>query len=136
MTNRGFGALFLVTGLAVILTPRFILPVCEYAGYEPMACSTTATAEIVAGAAIVVIAVSLLLTPGKRSLRLLCGIALIAGASVVYLPEAVGYCRNVGMPCNYGTVPALRLLGTVTILASLAGFFLSLKPEGESGKDR
>jgi len=129
MMNRIFGVIFFLTGLMVLLVPRFILPVCEYQGYNPMACSHTAIAEMFAGIMVMAAAVGLFFSRGSDGLRWLSFVALVAGVSVIWLPVAIGYCHSDRMPCNYGTVPALRLLGALIILLSLAGFFLSFRKE-------
>jgi len=127
MRNRKFGVILFLMGFMVFLVPRFILPVCEYQGYSPMACSRTAVAEMLSGAIVVAAAVGLFFSKSGESLRWLSLAALMAGASVIWIPEAVGYCHSSRMPCNYGTIPVLRLLGALVILLSLAGFLLSLK---------
>jgi hypothetical protein len=127
MRNRKFGVILFLMGFMVILVPRFILPVCEYQGYSPMACSRTAVAEMLSGAIVVAAAVGLFFLKSSESLRWLSLAALMAGTSVIWIPEAVGYCHSSRMPCNYGTIPVLRLLGALIILLSLAGFLLSLK---------
>jgi hypothetical protein len=134
MMNRKFGVILFLMGIMVILVPRFILPVCEYQGYSPMACSRTAVAEMLSGAIVVAAAVGLFFLKSAESLRWLSLAALMTGASVILIPEAVGYCHSSRMPCNYGTIPVLRLLGVLIILLSLTGFFLSLK--GKTGAGR
>ena len=127
--NRIFGVIFFLTGLMVLLVPRFILPVCEYQGYNPMACSHTATAEMFMGIMVMAAATGLFFSGSGESLRWLSFTTLAAGISVIWIPEAIGYCHSDRMPCNYGTIPVLRLLGVLVILLSLAGFFFSFRKE-------
>ncbi len=129
MTNRIFGVLFFLTGLMVLLVPRFILPVCEYQGFNPMACSHTAIAEMFVGIMVMAAATGLFFSRSGEGLRWLSFTALAAGISVIWIPEAIGYCHSGHMPCNYGTIPVLRLLGVLIVLLSLAGFLLSLRKE-------
>ena len=129
MTNWKFGLILFLVGLMVVLVPRFILPVCEYQGYDPMTCSHTAIAEMFLGAMVMAAAVGLFFSKSGESLRWLSFTALVAGVSVLWMPEAIGYCHSSRMPCNYGTVPVLRLLGVLIILMSLAGFLLSLRKD-------
>lgn len=54
-------------------------------------------------------------------------VGLVASASVLAVPEAIGYCASPRMPCNYGAVPFLRLLGGATAAASLSGLLISTR---------
>ncbi|GAB4389515.1 MAG: hypothetical protein Kow0025_15370 [Thermodesulfovibrionales bacterium] len=128
MRNRVFGAIFLVLGGLVALTPRYILPVCEYYGKPAMDCSYTAGAEYFAGFIIIAIGIGTLLSKGSEALRWLMLVALVAAVSVVAIPEVMGFCPNPRMYCNYGTVPMLRFLGGLGIVSSAVGFGLSLRP--------
>lgn len=127
MMNRIFAVLFFLTGLMVLLVPRFILPVCEYQGYSPMACSHTAVAEMFMGVIVMAAAIGLFFSSGSDGLRWLSFTTLASGVSVIWIPQAIGYCHSGQMPCNYATIPVLRLLGALTVLISLAGFLLSFR---------
>ncbi len=129
MINRIFGVIFFVGGLLVLLVPRFILPVCEYQGYNPMACSHTALAEMFVGFVTMAGATGLFFSKGADGLRWLSFTVLATGVSVLWIPEAIGYCHSSRMPCNYGTIPVLRLLGVLIVLLSMAGFLLSFRRE-------
>ncbi len=120
--------LFLM-GLLVLLTPRYILPTCEFEGYSRMACTYTGTAEMFIGAIVMIAAVGMILSRTYEALRWSGLTTLAAGIAVVFVPDAIGYCHNSQHPCNYGTVPMLRLLGALIILLSIAGFIISLKGE-------
>ncbi len=111
------------------MTPRYILPTCEYQGLSRMACTYTGTAEMFIGAIVMVAAVGMILSKTREILRWLGLTTLAAGISVILVPDAIGYCHNSQHPCNYGTVPLLRLLGGLIILLSLAGFLISFKGE-------
>ena len=129
MINRIFGAALFPLGLMVVLVPRFILPVCEYQGYNPMNCSHTGITEMFIGLMVMTVSTGLLFSKGSEGLRWLSFAALIAGVSVISVPEAIGYCHSSRMPCNYATVPVLRLLGVLIIALSLAGFSVSFRRE-------
>lgn len=120
--------LFLM-GLLVLLTPRYILPTCEFQGLSRMACTYTGTAEMFIGAIVMIAAVGMILSKTYEALRWSGLTTLAAGISVILVPEAIGYCHNSQHPCNYGTVPMLRLLGALIILLSIAAFIISLKGE-------
>ncbi len=129
MTNWKFGIPFFLIGLLVVLVPRYILPVCEYQGYNPMSCSHTATAEMFLGFVVMATALGLSFSRGSEGLRWLSLPMLAAGVSVLWVPDAIGYCHSSRMPCNYATVPVLRLLGVLMVLLSLVSFLLSFRGE-------
>lgn len=125
--GRKFGIMLLLMGLLVVLVPMYIFPVCEYQGHPEMTCSRTGIAEMFMGAIVMTSALGLILSKTPEALRWTAITTFVAGISVVLAPEAIGYCHSSRMPCNYGTVPVLRLLGGLIILLSLAGFLISLK---------
>ncbi|MDH4162473.1 MAG: DUF4418 family protein [Nitrospirota bacterium] len=116
--KRAAGILAVIGGILLILAPRFILPVCEYSGYQPMHCSDTARAELYAGIAIIC-AGTAVLALHRHSLVVMALLAVIGVSSAALaLPQIYGYCKSPKMPCNYGTVPAIRL--TAVIIAAFA----------------
>ena len=129
MINWKFGVILFLMGLVVVLVPRYILPVCGYQGYSPMACTHTAIAEMFMGFIVMAASAGMAFSKGNEALRWLSLTVLAAGISVIGMPEAIGYCHSSRMPCNYGTIPVLRLLGVLIILLALAGSLLSLKRE-------
>lgn len=131
MRNRAIGGVLFFIGLLIILIPRYILPTCEYHGFKVMACSYTGTAEMFAGFIIVVVSAGIFLSRSNEALRWQALTSLAVGITVLMLPEAIGYCHSSEMPCHYGTVPALRLLGALTVLVSLIGFLLSFRRTNE-----
>ena len=48
----------IVSGLLLLLVPRYILPACEYRGHPAMHCSDTARAEYVVGALLIALGVA------------------------------------------------------------------------------
>lgn len=108
-------------------SPRYILPVCEFTGKERMHCTYTANAELFAGLIILSLAVGVLLSSSPEALRWLMFSALISGASVIVIPEVLGYCPSPQMPCRYGAVPMLRTLGLLTVITAIAGLISSRK---------
>ncbi|HWR59414.1 MAG TPA: DUF4418 family protein, partial [Thermodesulfovibrionales bacterium] len=60
--NRTFGIVLLLMGLLLALTPRYILPVCEYQGYPQMSCSNTGIAEVLIGVIVMATAVGIILS--------------------------------------------------------------------------
>jgi hypothetical protein len=125
MKNRVVGSITFALGLLVALTPRYILPVCEWAGKKPMNCGYMGRAEIFIGVIIISIAVGVFFSKGAEALRWLMLVGLVAGVTVVLLPQVLGYCPSSQMPCHYSTVPMLRLLGGLLVITSIAAAFIS-----------
>jgi len=95
-----------------------------------MACSYTGTAEMFVGFMIDVAAAGIFLSKSDDALRW-SALTVFSGAiSVLLLPQAIGYCHSSSMPCHYGTVPALRLFGVITLVASLTGFLVTFRKTG------
>lgn len=131
--NKTVGIISIVSGILLLVIPRFILSVCEYHGHPAMHCSDTARAEYIAGALLIVNgAVALFL---KRPAAVLAAAAV--GVFISYasfsLPDVYGFCKNPNMPCNYGTVPAIRFIAVVTgviLLFTTIRLFQSIKKKG------
>jgi hypothetical protein len=111
----------LVTGLLLLLVPRYILPACEYLGHPAMHCSDTARAEFVVGA------LFLVLGGATAFLRSWIAYVICAAGSIVLsitafvLPDKFGYCHSSQMPCNYGMVPGVRFIAVLSaIIMSIA----------------
>jgi len=123
---NGIGALLVLLGIVVILTPWIIFPVCEMQGLYlktaagtdfPMTCGWTARAETGIGA-LIVVAGGLLIARSTPETPQAVGIFSIAlGALVVLFPTVlIGMCKVASHPCRMTTLPALELLGIVVII--------------------
>ena len=125
--NGVFGFIFSLIGFLIILTPRYILPVCEYTreSHALSSCSYMGKAEMLFGFVMVGIALGSFFSKTNEALKWLMPPALFTAISVIALPTVTGYCASPHMPCNYGTVPMLRLLGGIAVIVSILGFFLS-----------
>ncbi len=126
MRYRITGILLFFAGSMIVLTPRFILPVCEYQGHPRMACSYTGLSEMFIGAIIIAASVGTFFSKTNESLRWLMLVVFTGGLTIMLIPVVLGYCQSSRMPCNYGTIPALRLEGLTVLAVSTAGFILSL----------
>ena len=125
----------IVSGLLLLLVPRYILPACEYLGHPRMHCSDTAHAEYVVGVLLIVLG-------GMTAFLRSKGVALVCAAisDVLYivaflLPDKFGYCHSTQMPCNYGMVPGVRFVAIVSaIIMSIAliGLVKSYRKKGNS----
>jgi hypothetical protein len=125
MKNKLVGSIVLALGLLVALTPRYILPVCEWAGKNPMNCGYMGRAEILIGLIVISIAVGTFFSKGAEALRWLMLVGLVTGVAVVFVPQVLGYCPSSQMPCHYSTVPMLRLLGGLLAITSAAGIVIA-----------
>ncbi|HPH34588.1 MAG TPA: DUF4418 family protein [Methanoregulaceae archaeon] len=133
---KGVGALLVILGIVIILTPWVLFPVCEVEGMYlttsagvqmPMKCGWTARAETAMGALIIVMGGLLVArhTPETRQAVGLFNIA--AGILVVLFPTyLIGMCRLADHPCRQLTLPALEVLGVIVIII---GAFLIWKRE-------
>ena len=83
----------IVSGLLLLLIPRYILPACEYEGFSAMRCSDTPRAEYLAGAFLMVL--------GRPSFLLASIRALPISASA----GPAGFCRRVCAPGQIRLLP-------------------------------
>ncbi len=104
----------LMSGILLILVPRFILPVCEYEGYPAMHCSDTARAEYVVGALLLVAGMGAFLLKSIRTSVIGAVVSIILYSIAFLLPDKYGYCHSSRMPCNYGTVPGIRFIAIIS----------------------
>jgi Domain of unknown function (DUF4418) len=120
--KKTVGIVSLISGALLLMIPRYILPVCEYAGYQPMHCSDTARAEYIVGALLIVAGAGTFvlrhaaapLIAAVISFLLSVASSVLLSAAAYVAPNIYGYCRSAKMPCNYGTVPAVRLVAVLT----------------------
>ena len=106
----------IVSGLLLLLVPRYILPACEYLGHPKMHCSDTAHAEYAVGVLLIVLGSMAAFLP-SRGVDLVCA----AISDVLYiiaflLPDKIGYCHSSQIPCNYGMVPGVRFVAIVSAI--------------------
>jgi len=127
MRHRVFGSLLFIIGILVLLTPKYILPVCEYTGRQRMACSYTGWAEMFMGGIIMAAGFASFFSRTSDALKWLMFLSLTLAVSVIFIPSALGYCHSPQMPCNYGSVPMLRLLGIFLAIISASGFVISAR---------
>jgi UPF0716 family protein affecting phage T7 exclusion len=132
----GIGALLIILGILVILTPWVLFPVCEVEGMYlttsagvqmPMKCGWTARAETGMGG-LIMVAGGLLMVRRSPETRQAVGVfSAAAGILVVLFPTyLIGMCRLADHPCRQLTLPALEILGVIIIII---GAFLIWKRE-------
>ncbi len=122
----------LLTGLLLLIVPRYILPACEYEGYAPMHCSDTAKAEFLVGAVLMAIG-GVSLFSKKNIAAAVAAAACILYAVAFWLPDKIGYCHSTRMPCNYGMVPGIRFIsiaGALIMVVAFAGMWRKSRKKG------
>jgi hypothetical protein len=104
----------MMSGILLILVPRFILPVCEYEGYPAMHCSDTARAEYVVGALLLAVGIGAFLLKSTTTSMISAAVSIILYVIAFKLPDIYGYCHSSRMPCNYGAVPGIRFVASIS----------------------
>jgi hypothetical protein len=131
--RRLIGITAIAGGLLLILTPRYILPACEYEGFSRMHCSDTAQAEKSTGVILFATGIATLFIK-KAGMTLTGGLSVLALSVVSFtLPDIFGYCMSSRMPCNYGMVPGLRFIAVmvgIIMIVSVAGITRNHRKKG------
>jgi hypothetical protein len=125
----------IVSGLLLLVVPRYILPACEYLGHPAMHCSDTARAEFVVGGLLIALGIASALLKLKTAGIVCSGASLILYVVAFRLPDTFGYCHSTQMPCNYGMVPGVRFVTIVSAIImsiSLIGLVKSYRKKGNS----
>lgn len=120
----------LVTGALLMAIPRWIFPVCLYAGVmDPpialrMHCTLTGNITQWLGAVTIVSAIAYVFSSsrGYRSCALVTAALAATGTLFIYLARP-GVCQSISMPCRPGTLPAAMLLATVQALLVATGLW-------------
>jgi hypothetical protein len=115
------GTAALISGILLLVAPRYILPACEYEGFPAMHCSDTARAEMIVGALLAALGVMAFFLHSPKLLMTSSSFALALSVTAYMLPDKFGYCHSTRMPCNYGMVPGIRFIavanGIIMLLA-------------------
>ena len=122
------GTLTAAAGLLIVLTPNWLLPVCEgllelaSGKHVPMRCFWTARAEMVMGGLILLAGLMLAFIRSAEGRRRLSHQIAFLGLATILIPLfIIPTCDNPDMACNVGTKPALLLLGGITLALGLFG---------------
>jgi drug/metabolite transporter (DMT)-like permease len=129
---NSIGALLVLLGIIIILTPWFIFPVCEMHGLFaetktgtklPMPCGYTARAETGVGA-LIAVSGGLLIARKTPETRQAVGVfSIAAGMLVILFPTIlIGMCKLADHPCRQLTLPTLEILGAAVII--IGGYLL------------
>jgi hypothetical protein len=130
--TQGIGALLVLLGIIIVLTPWVIFPVCEMHGLFvetktgmklPMPCGYTARAETGVGA-LIAVAGGLLIARRTPETKQAVGVfSIAAGVLVILFPTVlIGMCRLADHPCRQLTLPVLEILGAAVII--IGGYLL------------
>jgi len=117
----------IMSGILLLVVPRYILPPCEYLGHPAMHCSDTARAEFVVGGLLIVLGVASALVKLKAAGIFCSGISILLYAVAFRLPDTFGYCHSAQMPCNYGMVPGVRFIAVLSAIIMVVAFVGAVK---------
>jgi hypothetical protein len=124
----------LMSGILLILVPRFILPVCEYRGFPSgMHCSETARTEYVVGALLAVAGIGAFLLKSARTAIIGASASIILCIAAYLIPDIYGFCHSSRMPCNYGTVPAIRFIAIISGILMVVAIISLVKSTRRKG---
>lgn len=130
MKERGiFGVLFILLGGLIAIGPQTFFKVCDTTE-KMMKCHWTAQAELGVGALIAVLGI-LILVIASRQIRIGITIGIVLnGILTILIPNAlIGVCKSNHMHCHALTLPALTLLGIVTVVVGIVNIIYLSKKE-------
>lgn len=120
MRGKPYLAALFIFGLLTAISPRYVLPVCGFAGFEHMVCDRLYYAGLVFGSITAAVSIAGFFAPS--AFRTLMIISFIIGIMIVFSPDILGYCNSPAMPCRYGTLPMARILGIMITGVAASGF--------------
>lgn len=132
------GIVFIILGFLAAILPRTLFPVCEFAhnemgemgmGAMKMICSNTATAELITGIILAALGIAYIVLKGIGIEKILTAITAVAGISVIILPFIAGLCNNPKSSCREAALPALIVIGAITLIYSVANLIYLFRKE-------
>ncbi|MBO5985629.1 MAG: DUF4418 family protein, partial [Lachnospiraceae bacterium] len=110
------GGAFTILGILTAIGPQTIFAVCDAMDGKFMKCHWTAQAELGNGAIIAILGFLLFLSSHK--IRVGLQIALLAlSVQTILLPNVlIGVCGGNHMSCRSLTLPALNVIGAISII--------------------
>jgi Domain of unknown function (DUF4418) len=131
----------ILLGVLAAVTPWYIFPVCEMKGTSDngmadmnvnagnaitnnpgthMKCWYTAEAETGVGILLLLAGLAMLLLPWRVSRKTAGILGVVFGILIILIPTVIiGVCDSPDAACRIGTLPALILLGAITIIFSI-----------------
>lgn len=130
------GVVLFILGLLIAVGPHTIFPVCEAMGDNYMKCHWTAQAVSGIGLSIAFLGVLLIILTPKQ-IRLGISLAILPNAILVtVIPNVlIGVCNNIHMNCHALTLPALNVLGVLTLLAVVINIWYLWKTNRKEGSE-
>jgi len=132
--------IIVLLGILILITPWYIFPICEAKGITShsmsqisetkgdsqsssmpsgllMKCGYTAQAEEAVGIIVILAGLVLFAQKAEKYRKVLGGAIAGLGIFTILIPTVlIGVCKASDAPCRIGTLPALVLLGTLTIV--------------------
>ncbi len=136
MQGKAFGAVIVVLGLLIILTPWYIFPVCGKGRHAPPpgtpigvhGCHKTLKAETVLGLVTIGVGFVPIVWPRKKAALGAAAATMVLAVLVILFPTAItGMCKVKTMPCLTGTLPALWILTFIMAVAGAGGLLVARK---------
>lgn len=121
------GGAYTILGILTAIGPNTIFAVCEAMDGKFMKCHWTAQAEIGNGAIIAILGFLLFLS--SHTIRVGLQIALLAlSVQTILLPNVlIGVCGGNHMSCHSLTLPALNVIGIVSIVIGAVNLIYLLR---------
>lgn len=121
------GGVYTILGILTAIGPHTIFAVCEAMDGKFMKCHWTAQAEIGNGAIIAILGFLLFLS--SHTIRVGLQIALLAlSIQTILLPNVlIGVCGGNHMSCHSLTLPALNVIGIVSIVIGAVNLIYLLR---------
>ncbi len=136
MSARIIGITIIILGVFLLVTPRYIFPVCGVGRYAPEpgtpigkhGCHDTLKAETALGIALLPLGLVPVMWPRRKVLMGVSIATLLTALLVILFPTVItGICKMPTMPCRLGTQPALVIEGILLGLAGVAGLLAARK---------
>lgn len=121
------GGAYTILGILTAIGPHTIFAVCEAMDGKYMKCHWTAQAEI--GNGVIIVILGFLLFLSSHTIRVGLQIALLAlSVQTILLPNVlIGVCGGNHMSCHSLTLPALNVIGIVSIVIGAVNLIYLLR---------
>ena len=128
------GGAFTILGILTAIGPQTIFAVCDAMDGKFMKCHWTAQAELGNGAIIAILGFLLFLSSHK--IRVGLQIALLAlSVQTILLPNVlIGVCGGNHMSCRSLTLPALNVIGAISIIIGVINLIYLLRIKDKEHK--
>ena len=131
--NRALtGGAFTILGLLTAIGPQTIFAVCDAMDGKYMKCHWTAQAELGNGVIIAILGFLLFLSSEKVRVGLQAALLLLSLQTILLPNLLIGMCGGNHMSCRALTLPALDVIGAVSIVIGAVNliYLLRIKDRG------